>query len=854
VDQILEVEAPASFSELLAGRAPGANVQLGSGIVGIGGPVRIRGTSTLSLAGDPLIYVDGVRVDNASQVGPPQHSRASRLNDFNPEDIESIEIIKGPAAATLYGTEASNGVIQIITKKGRLGETRIDLTFRQGVNWFMNPGGRIEPNYSIDTDGTVIRQHLWEEENAAGRDIFRRGHIQSYNVNVRGGEERFSYYLSLDVDDEEGIYPNNQLTKIGARINLSTALSDNLDIEANIGFVNNDTELAGEGFTETMGVIPSIVFGIPLLKDTPTRGFLNCPPETCAEVKRFADVDRTTVSVQATHRPLSWLTHRLIIGTDMTDDNSSQLYPRLPPGSPNFWGGRSTGEKTIWRRRATNQTFDYGATAAFELSPTVNSTTSFGVQYYGKKVEEAQALGRDLPSPVVSTVSAAAVSFGDESFLENNTVGGYGQQQFAFNDRIFVTGALRADANSAFGENFEAVFYPKVSATWVVSDEPFWNVGLVNQLRLRGAWGMSGLQPDVFAAIRTYQPVTGPGDEAAVTPGNIGNPDLEPEKGQELELGLDAGLFDDRFAVQFTYYAQRTKDAILLRNVAPSEGFPGSQFVNIGELSNKGIEIQMDARPLAAQNVVWDLGLSVSKNTNRIESLGGLPPIAAGAIGTQWHYEGYPVGGFWDQKVVQAERDANGDIVNVLCAGGPENNDQPVSCDVAPPVYLGPPGPTWEGGFRNTLSLFRNLQLHAQVIFQFDSRRFNITSWGRDVIIPNGENTVKRHEKTLDPIMDASWDLGEPWVERDDFIKLRELSATYTLPSQVAERFGASRASISIAGRNLAYWAHPEFRDFDPEMRRTGNTSGARQATWSHSTQSLTPQLASVVMTVRLTF
>src|SRR5690606_38637851 len=206
---IVEAAPVRNMQEMLNGRAAGVFVVPSSGMVGGGQRIRIRGTNTFSLASDPLIYVDGVRVNNESSSGLSMQAfgsaPVSRLNDFNPEDIESIEILKGPAAATLYGTEASRGVINIITRRGRSGETTYNFTTRQGASWFSDPAGRLPTNYWRAPSGEIQSLHIHEREKAAGRDIFRTGRMQGYTASVSGGSGSVRYFVSGDYDDDEGI-------------------------------------------------------------------------------------------------------------------------------------------------------------------------------------------------------------------------------------------------------------------------------------------------------------------------------------------------------------------------------------------------------------------------------------------------------------------------------------------------------------------------------------------------------------------------------------------------------------------------------------------------------------------------
>jgi len=860
----LERTAPSSLQAMLAGQAPGVNVQIGGANAGGGGNVTIRGMSTLTLSTGPLIYIDGVRANN-KVVTQNNGVGTSRLNDINPEDIERIEIIKGPAAATLYGTEASNGVIQIITKKGALGSgARIDAVIRQGASWFNNPAGRIPDNYALAADGnTVLVQNLYADEIAAGRPMFRTGHVQSYGINVRGGQERLSYFLSGNHENEEGYHFNNASLRQSLRSNIQLALNDRMDLSTDLGVIRSDGTFAQAGTSGVSGLIPMIIWGSPLTRDLPQRGFMVGPPEVQNDIEIREQLNRATASITFAHRPLDWLSHRLVAGLDWTDNLRSNFYPKLPTGSPAFYAGNSEGFKQVVNDRDLNRTLDYNITASFDLTPDVTSATTFGVQYFTTAFASTTASGTNMATPAVSTVSSAAQRQAAEAFEENKTFGTFVQQTFGWRNQAFLTAAVRADANSAFGEDFDAAYYPKLSGTWVMSDADFWNIGAIESFRLRAAWGRSGLQPATFAAVRTWNPMVGPNDAAAVQPGNVGNPDLRPEVGTEIEVGFDLSMLSNRVTTELTYFNTTTRDAILQERIAPSTGFSGNRFVNAAQITNSGWEVKLDVHPIMNETVQLTLGASGSVIKNVLDDLGGRT-IQADTRGRWQHVEGYPVGAMWTKHVSSAEwGGANGrTLVNIQCHGGPAGvrnlptseigNHPEMPCAQAPFFYYGSPGPNRNGSLTQTLSLFNALTINALWVYVGDSRRFSTTDWYRDKTQSSSLRAVEMRKGELDPILAAGIqlvDIEKTWFQRDDFFRLRDLSVSYNLPSRWTEGFGVSRAAITMTGRNLWTWVHPEFSapNLDPEAKKPHNVLYAWQ-------QVQAPLPHSFVTTMRLTF
>src|SRR5690606_18869677 len=670
---------------------------------------------------EPIIYIDGVRMYNDVNSGPPagglaaQGARsASRLGDINPDDIESIEVIKGPAAATIYGTEAANGVIQIITKKGASGAARWTGRVEQGAVTFRNAADRIPTNFFLNEAGEVEGWSGVRQEEERGTPIYTTGHHQAYNLSVAGGQNLLRYYVSGTLNDTEGVEPNNYERRFSGHVNLDIAASEKLDISTSLHVVRSNTHLGTD-----VGISPlfTMLFGSPAFFPT-SRGFYAMPPEVPQTLHdNIQDINRYTGGITFNHRPASWYSQRLVVGIDYTADDSRALERFAPPEMAPFTaavGGPTAAFGRIAQalRNSTIFTGDYAGTFTFDLSTSINSATSFGAQFVRKDLRASTLGGTIFPAPGVETVSATAIKLDPtQTVLVNTTLGVYGQQQFGWNDRLFLTGALRIDNNSAFGEDFDFVVYPKVSASWVVSEEPFWNVGFVDALKLRAAYGQSGQQPDAFAALRTLTSAPRGNGTSGVTPQSFGNPDLKPERGTEIELGFETALFN-RLSLDFTYFNKRTKDAIIERETAPSGGFPGNQFVNVGEISNRGVELAAVLQALTRDNLAIEIGGNIATNDDKVEDLGELPFLADG--GLQRHAVGYPIGGFWARRVVSADRDPNTHAVsNILCDGGPGND--PVPCPQAPQVYLGRVTPSLTGAVFANITIANRVTLHGLV-------------------------------------------------------------------------------------------------------------------------------------------
>jgi TonB-linked SusC/RagA family outer membrane protein len=848
--------------QLLNGRVAGVSILPGQGNAGTGSLLRVRGAVSLSLNNGPLVYVDGIRVDANSRAGPNiRNGRyVSRLDDLNPEDIEKIEVIKGPAAATLYGTEASRGVIQIITRSGPVGPAKLDMTVKQGTSWFMNAADRMPWNYLLDSRGVLDSVNVYRQELERGTPIFQNGRAQSLGLNLRGGTETVRYYLSTNVDRETGIVSYNWRNRLTGNASLEVLPTQALNVKSHVGFVHGNARLGQAA--DMWGIMEQISLSSPIRRDT--RGFLRATPEVVAQVESLDGIDRFIGSTEIKHQPLEWLNQRLVLGADVGTENSSILFPRDARGASGPFGSLSEGDKLVEQRNVRYATMDYTVNGIFDATAKLRATTSLGVQYYYKRTAFSSAQGHGFPDASVVVLAGAATTTASEDRIETKAGGVFAQEQLGLSNRLFLTAALRADDHSTFGSNFNFVIYPKFAASWVVNEEPFWKVPVISALKLRAAWGKAGQAPDAYAAERTYAPASGEREVSTLTPQNLGNPDLKPERGVELELGFDAGLFEDRGTVGFTWYDQHTRDAIVPRSANPSLGFPGTQLVNVARVRSWGFELQGDARILNRNSISAALGFTLSRNDSRVESLGGLPPITIGRTvnsPAQQSREGYPIAAYFRKRIASASFDAKGELVNVLCEGGPASNYQPVSCDEAEDLYMGRPVPRWEGSLHTRVSIGSNLTVSGLIDFKTGHVGDEGNISGRlanglaHVIVARTDPIALAYRNVIVPMVADNTALG---FFDMGFAKLREISTTYSLPAALTRRIGAARAAITVSGRNLAtLWTAQKYvfgeRVLDPETR-AGSGPGDTASELNTFTRYVFPQTAQVATTLRVTF
>ncbi len=878
-NDVLKAASPRSVDQLIGARTPGVIVMPSTGQVGTGAQIRIRSVGSLSLSTDPIVYIDGVRMDADASQGPAQRggAGASRLNDINPEDIESIEIIKGPAAATLYGTEASNGVLQIITKRGTNSAPHWDFTTRQGTNWLANPEGRAGQLWSRNATTKQLESfnlYRYEIDHGSG-PIFTDGRNQGYSGSLRGGNDITRYYLSSSFDNDVGVVPWNWDKKFGGRANIDVAANKALRIEGSLGYIRDRIRLAQAGAINP-DPFSNLVWGRASLIPT-TGGFGFAPRALWDDVEDHADNDRMTTSLTARFEPFAWFTHRLAVGLDVNSENNWTLYPRESAANAGFYGSNGLGSKNVARVSQSFLTLDYSGNLKYTLR-SVDFTTSVGFQAYRTETSNISASGTTFPASPITTVSGTTTRNATEGYVANATVGLFVQEALAWQNRLFVTAALRGDDNSAFGKDYSAAYYPKVSASWVVSEEPFWREksGVLGRalgdLRLRAAYGAAGTQPGTFDAARLYTSSTGYQNQAGLVPSSYGNPQLRPERSTELELGFETTLLQNRMDLSYTHFGRKVTDAIVNVPVPPSVGFPGNQVINIGRVSAWGNELAANFRILQGRRVAWELGTQLANNGNRVDDLGGQSFLTVGGGGQAQNRVGFGIGDFFLYKVRSAQLDGTGKVLSAICDGGTgkaglEQGGPDAPCPIgtytgtaAPRVLWGHSQPTWQAGLNTQVTLWENLRLYARV----DGNGGHLQS-DTEIRALHNQGSTKAVIEQNDPFLQVyrQIDTDAASTYQAGFLRLRELSASYTVRPSLAHRIGASAGTVTIAGRNLSMlWTAEQgwntSRDgeiyvdvagqhvWDPEIRALGSLS--------NGFQTIMPPTASFVATFRLTY
>jgi TonB-linked SusC/RagA family outer membrane protein len=810
-----------SLQEMLQGRSPGLTLISNGGGAGDGSRITLRGAGSLEGRFEPVVYIDGVRIESEGaqdgMCGSVTHC-TSALDFLNPNDVESVEIIKGPAASTLYGAEAAGGVIQIMTKRGRPGtgiqwSAGVDMgtsdwNLATPITYWQCTASDVDPSSTFpgchgETAGTVrTYQPMDQNPNAmrgnTGSDDPNGAGTYALNLSARGGGEAFSYFISAENSDEQGIFLNNYSRRTGGRANFAFTPTDQVDFTVNFGYARTHVR-APLSNNSSNSILRNAYRGRADAAYQYEVGYRNFGPTLANEWDLQTEGERYTIGATLNYQPASWFQNRLVMGLDYQNREVTDFTGIDQTGNQPWGTTRSLGFIGIELRPLHNWTVDYAGTVSTDIGDDYTSAFSAGVQMLARKAEDFTVEGEGLVANNLNLISSAAINRAGQGFSEQTSLGFYFQEQVGWRNRLFATAAVRIDDNSAFGEDFSLVVYPKAQLSYVISDEDFFDYEMIDQLKLRAAWGQAGNPPDPFVADRTFEAgATSVGDQIVnlLRPSSFGNPDLKAETGSELELGFESSLFDGRMGVDFTYYNQKTRDALIAVPDPPSSGYSGEHLVNVGEVSSVGLEVLLTGTPLYTRRVQWDASVAFSTNKGELVSWGEAPltEIEYGSFATvQRDIPGYPIGGFWSTDV---ERDANG--APILDGSG----DVTVEEDKE---YVGPSTPTREIGFTNTFTLFDNFRVFANLDYKAGHYQWCAICSIRSRIDLNTRLINDPNSDPVDVAVAQSLQT-KTWIKPADFLKLREISLSYRLPASLLENVRMDDATLTVSARNLWMW------------------------------------------------
>ena len=813
----------ADVGDLLQGRATGVTVLDNGGQIGAGNTIRLRGNNSVSQGNSPLIYVDGIRIENEGfrSFADEANQTPSALQDINPEDIERVEIIKGAAATTLYGTEAAGGVIQIFTKAGAAGRPAWSLSVEQGIN----NAGHIGP----DSDPTGLWMNDCTEFPGCPRDgdWLETGHIQKYNLSVRGGTETTNYFLSGSWGDERGVLATS-LTETDntagpiadglqgsqnwtLRGNFGFNPRDDLTIRFNNAFTHKNIDWAPDG-NNAEGVLLNVMRG-------PADYTPDHDDSVIFEMRLNSLVDHYTTGVNINYTPGS-ITHRLNAGLDWSQHDYAEERPWQYFYVP---GGDREADQAINRKL----TLDYAGGWNTSFGETLSSSLSWGGQLYDDYAYVLNGFGEEFAGPGDKVLDSGARTQAFEDRISVTNGGFFLQEQIGINDQLFLTAGVRVDGHSAFGDDFGFAPYPKVSASYIISDNDWFPV-VFDALKLRAAFGESGKAPGVFDALRTWDAVSGDEGQPAVTPSNLGNADLGPERTREFELGFEGAMLDGRVSFEYTYYDQVTSDALIDVQQVPSQGFINAQLRNVGQISNSGHEAFVNFNAVRGENFNWDLGARFATNRSQVDDLGGLESISLA-----WrNFVRAP--SFADDKGFACDEGTPGCELTkwalpVFCHDDVVNPAEVGVNPIREERCYGPVYPTKTLGLNTSLTFAKRFTLDVLGEGQYGAWLSSGVAYqnvrrGTWPLCTEIQTRVDADDPTLTAEerfrCDPSQTRYGAWAQPTDFFKVRSASLSIRLPENILPS-SIRAATLRLQGRNL--FTFTDFDGLDPEAFEDGS-------------------------------
>ena len=800
-------EPVATFDQLLTARLPGVTVQQGSGLAGSGSQIRLRGNVSVALGNEPLVYIDGVRVrsegypKNAPRAEEPTtgpNDSASPLNDLNPLDIERVEVVKGPAATTLYGAEAASGVIQIFTRHGVAGPPVWTAQVDQGFDRVLEFGTDRNP---------FLGMSPWLD------DSWR----QRYALSVSGGGA-LRYYVSTAYDNSSGLLPNDGEDRLVARANLAVEPMRDLSIQLNTFHAVHDIRSTAAGINSNSLVVNVLRGETNFLGDT-TRQAL----EDLLDFDIDTDIDHTILGMTATHLTTPALSNRVVVGYDRAASRFHQLRPvgyvLAPDGiiSDQDWVSQIL-------------TAEYVGSLNLSHSDEWRSTASWGVQNIVSDVTLESGYAEGFDAEEEPSIEGGNLSLRSDSQLRVRNTGAFLEGVVGFRERYFLSGGLRADGSTAFGDELGLQVYPRVGASYVVSEESFWSPSW-GRLKLRTSYGHAGRAPDVIDKLRTWRE-SDFGGEPAFVPGVIGDPELAPERTSELEFGFDGAFFSERLTTEFTLYRQRTTDALFPVAQIPSEGFTGNQLSNVGTLRNSGLELSLSGVVVSRPSFGLAAGFYLSTNDSDVDDRGEAASLnvddGAGII--------------------------VGEPAPVLIGALVRNPDEVGEPIVDREHVFGPNLPTHTLGFSSIVTFPHGVELHARAEYMgghylYDNLGNHLARRDRYAPCQSAYETRAAGHPELLTAWERVWCIaanvpraGGP-VYPADFLRFRELTLTAPLPLRLLP---GGQSTLILSARNFWTWKDDDFLVFDPEMSgREGMHARARMV------DAEIPSPASLVISLR---
>ena len=836
-DELTGRTPPQTLDGALAGKFAGAQITAASGAPGGGMSVKLRGVTSINGQGQPLYIIDGVYVNNNSVYAgglneisnaagggasstDSQDNASNRIADINPDDIQNIEILKGASASAIYGSRAAAGVIIITTKKGKAGKTKINVSQALGWNEAVNLLG--QRNWTAALAESVYGEGaLYTAAESAGRlrDYEKviygeKGFITNTNLSISGGGEKTSFFGSFTNNEEDGIVKRTGASKQSLRLNVDHRITDDIKLSltgnylkssADRGFFNNDNS------NTTIGV--SLLFTRPwdyLLPDA-DGNYPDHPANSSNQIHtRDVMTNNESVSrliaggaldVNLFRNENQSLKMILKAGVDTYTLKTTVFFPReLQFMSPAVGGVDGLSSDGTTQNADAN--FSGFLVHNFRTDNELSFTTQAGVTNEQFSQNTVRVTSTGLIASEQNVDQAANVKV-DQFRLEQEDAGFFVQEEVNYQDKIVGTLGIRGDKSSNNGDANKLFYYPKASLAANIHNFDFWNIEAMNQLKLRAAYGEAGNFAPNGALFTTYINSLISGNVGIITPATLGDPSIQPERQKEFEIGLDAGFFNNKVTLEFTWYNKKVEDLILQADNEPSSGYT-FRWANAGALENKGAEIGLNVNAFDSENFSWDSGIIWFRNRSEITEL------TVASFDTQGFGTG--LGTFRIEEGKSATQ----------IVGNDENGNV---------VALGDAEPDFQMSFNNnfkykdfTLSFFwhwkkggDNVNL-SRLLSDFGNTSADYDKMNLD---PSGTLNNGDYRKSA-----FGGGFADPFVEDASYLKLREIGLYYNLPENALQKLfngNVSNVKVGLSGHNIINIF--DYNSYDPEVSNFGSTA-----------------------------
>lgn len=860
-----------SVDQLILGKAAGVNITQTSGEPGAGVSVRIRGASSINASSDPLYVIDGFPIDNsASFVGDNPSGLAvnssprNPLNALNPNDIQSIEVLKDASATAIYGSRGANGVILITTKKGKSGDIKVNYNTQVGVQTIANRIDVLSAREYITAMNELAQaagSTVPFDSNAisaigAGTDwqdeVFRSALLNVHNISVSGGNEKTNFFVSGNYFDQEGIVLNSGIEKFIGRVNIETKLSDKfkLGVNLNTSLVKDQNSVDGLNNNESAGPINAALLYDPTEPIFDASGnfaqseFLtvNNPLAVANGATNKAQTNRTLANVYLDYIITDGLTAKLNLGSDRESIRRDVFNSSITLTGQAF-GGLATINNLSRSSSLVEFTMNY--------DKSINENNSFnilgGITFQEFNVMSSTSSIGGFPSDFISTNNLGLgniATAGLGSNTEKNTLLSYlGRVNYNLYNKLLLTGSFRVDGSSRFGANNKYGFFPSFAAAYKLSEEDF-IPDFFNSLKLRASWGETGNQEiGNFNSLLTF----GTGRPAVIgeqvvpssEPTRIGNPNIKWETTEQLNVGIDYSILNSRLSGSVDYFVKTTTDQLVNVPLPVSSGF-ASVLTNLGELQNRGFEFLLNSNNITTPTFNWSTSLNFTTLTNEVTDLGGFGPILSGSVqdvgNTSIAEVGESLGSYFGFNVVGFFDEGTDFSQTAQPAGRPGdpifedvNGDGVITPDDR--VILGNSIPGFTFGLTNSFA-YKNFDFSFFFQGQMDVDMININAI--ESLYPNNFRRNRFREHILDRWTPQNPNASFPSsvnpggygaskvtslvVEDASFVRLRNVQLGYNVSVDNFRFIDSLR--ISLTGENL--FTITDYSGFDPEVNSFG--------------------------------